>query len=44
MEIAKIYSRGQSLMQDSKWNDLFKSLGERIVTEVKQRKTEGEVI
>ncbi|EGW37526.1 ATP-binding protein [Desulfosporosinus sp. OT] len=44
LEIAKIYSRGQSLMQDRKWNDLFKTLGERIVTEVKQRKTEGEII
>ena len=41
LEIAKIYSRGQSLMHERKWADLFKTLGERIVTEVKQRKTEG---
>ena len=41
LEIAKIYSRGQCLLNEPKWADLFKALGERIVTEVKQRKTEG---
>ena len=41
LEIARIYSRGQSLMHEPKWADLFKTLGERIVTEVEQRKIEG---
>ena len=44
LEIARIYSRGQSLMHEHKWAELFKTLGERIVTEVRQRKTGGEVI
>jgi len=43
LEIAKIYSRGQSLIHEPKWADLFKTLGERIVTEVKQRKIGGEI-
>ncbi len=42
LEIARIYSRGQSLMHEPKWADLFKTMGERIVTEVKQRKIGGE--
>ncbi|MDR3601534.1 MAG: ATP-binding protein [Desulfosporosinus sp.] len=42
LEIARIYSRGQSLMNEPKWADLFKTLGERIVTEVNLRKTRGE--
>jgi len=41
LEIARIYSRGQSLMHEPKWAHLFKTLGERIVTEVRQRKTGG---
>ena len=43
LEIARIYSRGQSLMQEPKWAQLFKTLGDRIVTEVRQRKTGGEI-
>lgn len=43
LEIARIYSRGQSLIHEPKWADLFKKLGERIVTEVMQRKTGGEI-
>lgn len=43
LEIARIYSRGQSLMQKQQWKDLFEALGERIDAEVKQRKTKGEV-
>lgn len=42
LEIARIYSRGQSLMHEPKWADLFKTLGERIMTEVKKRETRGE--
>ncbi|TGE38852.1 (4Fe-4S)-binding protein [Desulfosporosinus fructosivorans] len=42
LEIARIYSRGQSLMHERKWADLFRMLGERIVTEVKQRKMGAE--
>jgi MinD superfamily P-loop ATPase len=42
LEIARIYSRGQSLTQEPKWAELFKTLGERIVTEVTQRKNRGE--
>lgn len=42
LEIARIYSRGQSLMHERKWANLFKLLGERIVMEVKQRKMRGE--
>ncbi|MHB8072638.1 nucleotide-binding protein [Desulfosporosinus fructosivorans] len=38
LEIARIYSRGQSLIHEPKWADLFRMLGECIVTEVKQRK------
>lgn len=41
LEIAKIYSRGQSLIHEPQWAELFKTLGERIVTEVKQRKIRG---
>jgi len=43
LEIAKIYSRGQFLVHEPQWAELFKTLGNRIVTEVKQRKTGGEV-
>ena len=42
LEIAKIYSRGQSLIHELRWADLFKKLGERIVMEVNQRKYGGE--
>ena len=41
LEIAKICSRGQSLIHEPQWADLFKKLGERIVTEVNQRKNGG---
>lgn len=40
--IAKIYSRGLPLTQESKWADLFRTLGERIVAEVNQRRAGGE--
>ena len=43
LDIARIYSRGQSLMHEPKWAHLFKTLGDRIVTEVRQRKTGGEI-
>lgn len=42
LEIAKIYSRGLNLMHEPKWDDLFKMLSERIVTEVNQRRAGGE--
>ncbi len=42
LEIAKIYSRGLNLIHEPKWNDLFKTLSERIVTEVNQRRARGE--
>lgn len=42
LEIAKIYSRGQCLIHEPQWADLFKKLGERIVTEVNQRKNGGD--
>ena len=43
LEIARVYSRGLSLMHEPKWADLFKALGERIVAEVKKRRPGGEI-
>jgi len=41
LEIARLYSKGLSLMHEPKWAELFKTLGERIVAELKQRRVGG---
>ncbi len=42
LEIAKLYSRGLNLIHEPEWDDLFKTLSERIFTEVNQRRAGGE--